>query len=73
MILTETQRDLARWYFAEGRTISEIAEWRHTSYGIIRNELGTLRAIFASHGQELPRYNHGRPRTMPNLPETAVA
>jgi predicted DNA-binding protein YlxM (UPF0122 family) len=73
MILDEKQRELLRWYFVDRHSIAEIAEWRFCSKPLIENELKVLRAVFRSHGQELPRYNHGRPRVSPNLPETAVA
>jgi predicted DNA-binding protein YlxM (UPF0122 family) len=72
MILTQRQQELAQWYYVDKRTISEIADLVHSSYCQISTELTILRAVFASHGKELPKYNRGRPRLTPNLPDTAV-
>ena len=72
MILTTKQQELVQWYYLDGRTMSEIAELWRTSPSAVNHQLVTLRAVFASHGQELPRYNKGRPRVSPNLAETAV-
>ncbi len=73
MILDSEQRELLGWYYTEGRTIREIADWRACSYQRVCGQLNELRAIFRSHGHELPRYNHGRPKLAPNLPVTAIA
>jgi predicted DNA-binding protein YlxM (UPF0122 family) len=73
MILTTKQQELVQWYYLDRRTMSEIAELWRTSQAAVNHQLVTLRAVFASHGKELPRYNRGRPRVAPNLPETAVA
>jgi len=73
IILTQAQNELLRWYWCENRTLTEIAELRRCSYGTVKKSVDTLRAVFASHGKDLPRFNtRGRPRHVPVLPETAV-
>lgn len=64
---------MIRWYWVEHRTIAEIADLLGYSQAHVQGEIVVLRRIFRSHGQELPRFNHGRPRLMPNLPVEAVA
>lgn len=66
MILSDRQREMVRWYWEENRTISEIADWLECSYDSVKQELKTLRAIYRSHGQELPKFNRGRERGIPD-------
>lgn len=67
LILDQEQREVARWYWAEHRTIGEIAGLLGCSWGGVRLKIMVLRAIFQSHGIDLPRFDRGRPRRMPDL------
>lgn len=72
MILTDRQRDLLRWHFVEARTYAEIGVWLECSKDAVRREIATLRAIFRSHGKELPHRPRGRPRKK-GLPMSALS
>jgi hypothetical protein len=75
MFLTARQREVLRWYFCEGHTFAQIAQWLDCSWRAVAGEVRDLRLIFASHGKELPRYNHGRSRIAPDVraPDHAYA
>jgi len=66
IILSEQQRDILRWYWVEHRTISEIADWMDCSAPTVQREILILRAVFRSHGWELPCFDKGRPKTAPD-------
>ena len=72
IILTSEQHELIDWFWCQHRTIAEIAAMRRVSYATVRRQIDILRAIVRSHGQELPRFNRGRPRLTPNLVAEAV-
>lgn len=57
MILSERQREVLRWYWSERQTMAQIAEWLECSVPTIEREVIILRAIFRSHGKELPCFN----------------
>lgn len=67
IILTEQQCDVTRWYWQENRTLREIAGWMGCSVPKAKVGIATLRAVYASHGIDLPRFDKGRPKTMPPL------
>ena len=69
MILTDSERELIRWYWSEHHTINEIADILGCSHSHVQNEIVLIRRIFRSHGQELPRFDKGRKRLTPNLPD----
>lgn len=66
MILSQRQQEILKWYWIEHHTYREIADWLGCSWRTVAIEIRILRAIFASHKKELPRFNKGRPRTMPD-------
>jgi len=71
LILTREQQEVIRWFWVEGRALSEIASWLGCSHHAAKIKVFTLRAIYASHGIELPKFDKGRPRTLP--PELTTA
>jgi DNA-binding CsgD family transcriptional regulator len=67
MFLTKRQREVLRWYWCDGHTLEQIAEWLDCSYSMAAQAVRELRLIFASHGKDLPRFNRGRPRIAPDV------
>lgn len=57
MILSPRQLEVVRWYWHERRTIREIADWLEVSPASVEREIAILRAVFRSHGKELPKYD----------------
>lgn len=66
MILTDREREIHSWYWHEFRTIKEIAVWLKCSPQTVARHIAIIRAIFRSHGQDLQKFDRGRPRAVPD-------
>jgi DNA-binding CsgD family transcriptional regulator len=65
-VLSDRQRDVYRWYWAERRSLREIARWLDCSRRTAKRHVDELRLIYRSHGQNLPRFNLGHRRVIPS-------
>ena len=69
MILTDREREIVTWYWTESHTYSEIASWLKCSAAKVELDVRTIRSIFRSHGESLPKFHRGRPRRPPVIEE----
>lgn len=73
-ILTNEQQELHRWYWAERRALSQIAEWLGVSTRTAKILVRCVRERYAAVGVELPMFFNGAlDRQMPPLHEIPVA
>jgi DNA-directed RNA polymerase specialized sigma24 family protein len=63
---TPRQANLIRWYWIEGVSMAEMAEWLNLSKQGVNRELYAIRvAVRAGLGFDMPTFQHGRPQLAP--------